>query len=192
MPTPRRTVVVVLSLATLLGGCDSEVPLDPRGQGGARRGEALIPEQPVLADPCADATGPGTYKGYTCGTSSHFITTESISCQEARRKCTLKAGANPGTSFYCTWNDRLVYRKEVAAGSCNPLVCQVSSGTGTYRGYVCGSHNFITTNNIPCQFALDNCALSAANNPNRSFVCTWNGIEVFRREQIPGSCNGLP
>ncbi|HYO52476.1 hypothetical protein [Archangium sp.] len=191
MPRTHHAVIV-LPLTAILGGCGSEVPLDNQGGNGANQGEALLPEQPALADPCVSATGPGTYKGYTCGNSSNFITTTGISCQEARRKCTLKAAANPETSFYCTWNDRLVYRKETAAGACNPLVCQVTTGTGTYRGYICGSHNFITTNNISCQYALDNCALNAANNPSRSFFCTWNDIEVFRKEQVPGICNGLP
>jgi hypothetical protein len=191
MRTPHRAVAV-LSLAALLEGCGSVVSSDNQGRDGAGLGETPNSEQSVLADPCVDATSPGTYKGYTCGTAFNFITTENISCQEARRKCALKAEANPGTSFLCTWNGRLVYRKELAAGACNPLVCQTLSGTGTYRGYICGSHNFITTNNIPCQYALDNCALNATNNPSRSFFCTWNGTEVMRKELVPGACNGLP
>ncbi|WNG43127.1 hypothetical protein F0U60_02700 [Archangium minus] len=213
-------IFVVLSVAAILGGCDSAGRQVEKGQevgqevssGGSGSGGtgsqpasptpvdssspgtpgALPSDTDTLADPCADATGTGTYKGHTCEDSFTFITAEGLSCQEARRKCTAKAAANRETSFYCTWNNRVIYRQDVVAGACNPRVCELASGTGRYRGYICGSHNFIITDNIPCEYALENCALNAANNPTRSFFCTWNDIEVFRRELVPGICNGLP
>ncbi len=70
--------------------------------------------------------------------------------------------------------------------------CTGKSGTGTYKGYICdSSRNFITTKSIPCQAALDNCKLNARNNPSRSFYCTWNGKEIYRKELRAGICRGV-
>ncbi|MDC0712101.1 hypothetical protein POL68_26785 [Stigmatella sp. ncwal1] len=140
-----------------------------------------------LADACSGATGTGTYKGYMC--PSHlFITTKSISCAAARSNCILNANSNPGTSFFCTWNDRVIYRKDVTAGACNPLVCSAVTGKGQYKGYICPSHNFITTEQISCQDAQSNCALNSNANPSSSFYCTWKGTEIYRRETVAGIC----
>ncbi|WP_083969213.1 S8 family peptidase [Hyalangium minutum] len=70
--------------------------------------------------------------------------------------------------------------------------CAATVGTGTYKGYICDSNlNFISTQNISCQYARDNCLLNASNNPSRSFYCTWNGIPVYRREVSAGVCNAI-
>ena len=49
----------------------------------------------------------------------------------------------------------------------------------TYKGYMDG-HNFITTNNISYEDALENCKLNAENNPTKEVYCTWNGDEIYR------------
>ncbi|WP_157758639.1 hypothetical protein [Cystobacter fuscus] len=141
----------------------------------------------ALADECSGAQGTGTYKGYVCP-SHNFIITQKISCAEARNNCVLNANANPGSSFFCTWNDRVIYRRDVSAGACNSLVCAAVTGTGQYKGYVCPSHNFINTNAISCQEAQSNCQLNANSNPNSSFYCTWKGTEIFRLERTAGIC----
>jgi hypothetical protein len=157
--------------------------------------ESLSPTDPLFADSCADATGPGTYKGYTCEDSNNFIIAEDVSCQDARRKCGLNAKANPSLSFYCTWNDRVVYRKEISAGACNAEVCQSNPGTGRRVLYFCISPTelqpAIISDSITCQSALDNCKLNADVNTHRSVLCTWNDEEIFRRERVAGVC-GAP
>lgn len=140
-----------------------------------------------LANDCSGAQGKGTYKGYMCP-SHNFITTKNISCAEARSNCALNANSNPGQSVFCTWNDRVIYRRDVSAGACNSLVCNAVTGTGQYKGYVCPSHNFITTNTISCREAQSNCQLNANSNPSSSFYCTWKGTEIFRRETTAGIC----
>ncbi|WP_093518328.1 hypothetical protein [Stigmatella erecta] len=120
--------------------------------------------------------------------SHQFITTSGITCAQARSNCITNANANPGTSFFCTWNDRIIYRKDVTAGSCNSLVCPAVTGKGRYQGFICGSHNFITTEQISCQSAQSNCILNSNANPSSSFYCTWKGTEIFRRETVPGIC----
>ena len=50
--------------------------------------------------------------------------------------------------------------------------------TGTYMGYMNG-RLFITTQNIPRSYAVENCKLNATNNPSATLRCTWNGVEVF-------------
>jgi hypothetical protein len=141
----------------------------------------------ALADECSGALGTGTYKGYFCP-SHNFITTQAISCAEARNNCVLNANSNPGSSVFCTWNNRVIYRRDVSAGACNSLVCSAVTGTGQYKGYVCPSHNFISTNAISCQEAQSNCQLNANSNPSSSFYCTWNGTEIFRLERTAGIC----
>ncbi|HYO66549.1 MAG TPA: S8 family serine peptidase [Archangium sp.] len=143
-------------------------------------------------DPCAGASGSGIYKGYTCEDANNFIVAEGLSCQDARRKCELNASSSPRTSFFCTWNDRVVYRKEGTPGVCNPLVCEAILGTGRQEGYICGSHRFMITDNSPCQDAVDVCALNAETNPSVSFLCTWKGTEVYRKERVAGACQNLP
>lgn len=226
MPRPHH-VFFVLSVAAILGGCNSkEMQDNPSGARTSESASMLEPDAvgtespsgavtqenpatpqpqetvtsepqlqeaaPSLVDPCANATGLGTYKGQVCEGSFNFVNETGLSCQESLQRCTLKAAANPATSFYCTWNGRLIYRKDVTAGACNSQVCQSASGTATYLGYMCPSHNFIRTDNSSCQSALDNCAQNAALNPTRSIYCTWNGIEIYRRELTAGACNGLP
>ncbi|MFY0581280.1 hypothetical protein ACN28S_49815 [Cystobacter fuscus] len=148
-----------------------------------------------LADSCADATGPGIYKGYTCEDSNNFIIAENVSCQDARRKCELNARANPSLSFYCTWNDRVVYRKEISVGACDAEVCQSTSGTGRQVLYFCISPTelrpVIISSSITCQSAFDNCKLNADLNTHRSVLCTWNDQEIFRGELVAGVC-GAP
>lgn len=151
-------------------------------------------EQSLLADPCAGATGPGTYKGYTCEDTHNFIIAEGISCQDTRRKCRLNAEANPSLSFYCTWNDRPAYRKDTQVGACSSLVCQTSSATARRVVYFCESptniYPAIATDNVSCQYALDSCVHNANLNPHRNVFCTWGDAELFRRELVTGSCGG--
>jgi hypothetical protein len=198
---------LVLPLTALVGGCGSEEMLDDQ----RRRAEAeeFMPRSmehvdlssqamlttetaPLLEDPCAGVTGLGTYKGYTCETSHNFIIANNISCQDTRRKCALNAENRPGLSFFCTWNDQVVFRKDTSPGVCNPLVCSILPGTGRQEGYICGSHKFLITDNSTCEAAVELCAQNADLNPSTSFLCTWKGTEVYRKERVVGACLGTP
>lgn len=163
------------------------------------------------ADPCAGATGTGSYVGVRCDGETPFEMEPSLACADARARCQLEAGEKPAQSIYCEWNGIEIFRHEASAGSCNAFgpapsdgceppppsscdhPCSGSSETGSYRGYFCGDDavNFIQTNGIDCQAALGNCALNAATNPGLSIVCEWNGQEIFRREVEAGECNAL-
>lgn len=68
---------------------------------------------------CQTSTLLGSYTGSICNTNSVFIRTNNITCKAARDNCALNASYNPATSFYCEWNGRVIYRKEVTAGACN-------------------------------------------------------------------------
>ncbi len=70
---------------------------------------------------CQTSTQLGNYTGYICNTSSAFIKTSSITCKEAKDNCILNANNNPTSSFYCEWNSRVIYRKDVTAGICNNI-----------------------------------------------------------------------
>ena len=70
--------------------------------------------------------------------------------------------------------------------------CDGASGLGLYQGWICDSnHNFIITQQISCQEALDNCQLNASSNPALSFYCTWNGQPIHEAEITPGACDAL-
>lgn len=177
-----RDRLEVLLAIVLLMGCGSEVV----------GSQLLSSESSLLADPCADAAGTGTYRGYICEGERSFITAEGISCQDTRRKCQLNAEASPGSSFYCTWNDRVVYRKDVSAGACNSLTCKTTSGIGQRVLNICYSPDdvapAIISDGMSCQDALDNCKRNADVNSHRSILCHWRGLEIFRRELTVGSC----
>lgn len=68
---------------------------------------------------CQTSTQLGNYTGYICNSNSAFIKTSSITCKEAKDNCILNANSNPSTSFYCEWNSRAIFRKDVTAGVCN-------------------------------------------------------------------------
>lgn len=55
------------------------------------------------------------------------------------------------------------------------------SVTGTYKGYMDGSQ-FIQTNDISREYAVENCELNADNNPHRTVYCTWNNEVIFTKE----------
>lgn len=51
---------------------------------------------------------------------------------------------------------------------------------GEYKGYLGRSHTpFITTKDITKADALANCKTNQKNNPTKSIMCTWNGVEIF-------------
>lgn len=143
-------------------------------------------EQP-LANACAGTQGTGTYKGYDCS-SQEFVATENLTCAEAQQHCLTDANANPDGSVLCTWNDRLLYRRDASAGACDARVCSSVAGVGEYRAYTCPSYNTIFIQLSTCQSALSNCQYNASSNPNSSVYCTWKGTEIFRREKTAGSC----
>ena len=150
-------------------------------------------EQPAQqsTDPCAGAQGTGTYSGYLCP-SLPFASTPNLSCTESLQNCLLEANANPGKSLFCTWNDRVLYRKDVSAGACNNLVCQALPGLGAYKAYTCPSSLSISIQLSSCQGAQSNCLFNANSNPPSGIYCTWKGMEIFRQEKIVGSCPRVP
>ncbi|MFE8601493.1 NBR1-Ig-like domain-containing protein [Archangium violaceum] len=146
----------------------------------------------VVNPACAGKSGTGTYEGFLCNSNSQFIETRNIDCQSSFDNCVLNARNNPSTSFLCTWNGNVIYRRESTAGICNQVDCQTSTLPGSYTGYICDTNSaFIRTNNITCKAARDNCVLNASNNPSRSFYCEWNGRAIYRKEVTAGLCRAI-
>lgn len=113
---------VVVGAPLLLMACGhmkgnaEELTLIQRGWEGDTPSEEGTPS--ALANTCAAKNGTGTYKGYSCDSSHRFITTKNITRQAALDNCKLNAQNNPTLSFYCTWNGKEIYRKELKAGIC--------------------------------------------------------------------------
>ena len=70
------------------------------------------------SDPCADASGLGTYIGHYCDLGSPFIITQGISCEDALSNCELNISANPDLNVYCEWNGHFIVQGGPDTSAC--------------------------------------------------------------------------
>jgi hypothetical protein len=69
-------------------------------------------------DPCAHASGLGTYVGSYCDLGHPFIITQDISCKDALSNCELNISLNPDVNLYCEWNDHFIMQGGPDTSSC--------------------------------------------------------------------------
>ena len=130
-----------------------------------------------------EAPGPlAAYEGFmgnSMNSLSRFIRTASITRADALANCQLNARNNPTKAIRCNWNEDLLWERDNA---------QSSNADGTYRGFmgdtVEESSRFILTRNISRADALANCKRNGENNPARAIRCTFNGVEIYKREAL--------
>jgi len=72
----------------------------------------------VPPDPCAHASGLGTYVGHYCDLGYPFITTQNISCKDALSNCELNISLNPGVNLSCDWNGHFLAQGGPDTSSC--------------------------------------------------------------------------
>jgi hypothetical protein len=181
----KHVTLVVFSVAgLLLAGC---------GQVSSEEAQTMAQQPQALesGSPCYGQTGTGTYEGYLCGNNRpQFIETRNLECQTAYSNCVANARNNPSESILCTWNGRVLYRRETSTGgSCDEVECQTATALGDYNGYFCeGNHNFIQTPGITCRAAFRNCVLNANLNPSNSVYCEWKSRVIYRKDLSLNYC----
>ena len=184
----KHVAMLVFSVAgLLLAGCE-QIPVEDE------QSLAQLPQAVESGNPCYGEGGTGTYEGFICGNARpQFIETRNLDCQSAYSNCVTNARNNPSESILCTWNGRVIYRRDTSTGgSCEQVECLTSTVLANYNGYFCeGNHKFIATPDITCRTAFRNCVLNANSNPSSSIYCEWNSRVIYRKELSANYCGSV-
>jgi hypothetical protein len=148
----------------------------------------LTPGACGAANPCAGQIGEGATSVFDCGSGETVAATEFFTCPGAIINCVGYADSYPEKSVECTWNGIKIFEREAAPGACDaPSACEGQTGTGEGITRNCDSGNSKTSPDITCDAMLFKC-LQVAGGTAFNLDCTWNGVEIFRREVQPGTC----